>query len=59
MEVLLKCPALIDASSEQEVQEYLDPFLKAIKFDPESDSEIEVNEVSGDFDEEDIDSDLS
>lgn len=52
IEVLLKCPALIDAASEEEVKEYLEPFMDAINFDPESDKEIELNEVTGDFDEE-------
>lgn len=54
MEVLLRCPALIDADSPEQVQEYLEPFMEAINFKPEDDEEIEVNEVEY---EEEIDED--
>lgn len=59
MDVLLKCPALIDAQNEQEVRDYLEPFTQAINFDPESENDVEINEVSGDFDDDEIDEDLS
>jgi hypothetical protein len=59
MDVLLKCPALIDASSEEEVRTYLEPFMEAINFDPEKDQEIEISEVEeldgyGGVDEDDL-----
>lgn len=58
MDVLISCPALIDASSSEEVLEYLSPFESAINFDPEKDDQIEVNQVST-SDDYDIDEDLS
>jgi RecA/RadA recombinase len=58
MEVLLKCPALIDASSEQEVKDYLEPFMQAINFDPESEGDVEINEVPSNFDDEEVDGGL-
>lgn len=57
MDVLLKCPALIDAASEEEVKDYLEPFLNAINFDPENDKDVEMNEVSG-YEDDDIDEEL-
>lgn len=46
VEVLLKCPLLVDAKDESEIREYLDPFMDAINFDPDSDESIEVNQVA-------------
>lgn len=57
MDVLISCPALIDASSSEEVLEYLSPFESAINFDPEKDDQIEVNSVTS-SDDYDIDEDL-
>lgn len=57
MEILLQCPALIDAVSAEQVKEYLDPFSASINFNPEDDSEIEISEVSSD-DDDDIDEEL-
>lgn len=45
IEVLFKCPSLIDAVSEVQVKEYLDPFLESINFRPEDNQEIEMNVV--------------
>lgn len=59
MDVLLTCPALIDAKDEQEVKDYLEPFTQAINFDPDSEGDVEINEVSSDFDDDEIDEDLS
>jgi recombination protein RecA len=50
MDVLLKCPALIDAANEEEVRNYLEPFTEAINFDPEKDQEIEVSDAGEEFD---------
>lgn len=57
MEILLQCPALIDATSAEQVREYLDPYSDSINFRPEDDSEIEISEVSSDDDDE-IDEEL-
>lgn len=57
IEVLLKCPALIDAVSAEEVQDYLDPFMDAINFKPEDDADIEVNDVTG-YEDEEIDEEV-
>lgn len=51
-EVLLRCPALIDAATEQEVRDYLDIFAPAIK----QDSSDELEEVDA-SDEESSDAD--
>jgi recombination protein RecA len=53
MDVLLKCPRLIDAETEDEVKAYLEPFRDAMNYKIEGD--IEQTEV-GDGDNEDIDS---
>lgn len=57
MDVLLKCPALIDAVSVEQVQEYLEPFMDAINFKPEDEADIEVSDVTG-YDDEEIDEEL-
>jgi len=57
MEILLKCPALIDAASSEQVQKYLDPFMESINFKPEDEADVELNEVTG-YDEEEIDEEL-
>lgn len=46
IEVLIKCPALIDASSADEVKAYLEPYKAAIEGRAEDDSEVELNSVS-------------
>jgi recombination protein RecA len=58
MDLLLKCPALIDATSSEQVQQYLDPFMDAINFNPEDDGQIELNDVTGYEDDEEIDEEL-
>lgn len=49
MEILLKCPALIDAVSEQQVKDYLEPFSSAMSFVMTKDTE--ENTVTDDDDE--------
>lgn len=58
MEVLLKCPALIDAASSEEVEKYLEPFKEAINFKPEDNKDIEMNNVLGEEDDDEIDEEL-
>lgn len=55
MEVLLKCPFLVDAKDESEIRDYLSPFMDAINFNPDSDESIEVNQVTDEDDDDDID----
>lgn len=57
IEVLMKCPALIDASSSEQVEAYLEPYKDAIMSRAEDDSDVEMSEVTG-FDEEEIDESL-
>lgn len=57
MDVLLKCPALIDAESSEQVQTYLDPYMAAINFKPEDDENIEVSDVTG-YEDDEIDDEL-
>jgi recombination protein RecA len=58
MDILLKCPALIDATSSEQVVDYLEPYQEAINFRPEDDSNIEVNDVVDEDDDDDIDEEL-
>ena len=58
MEVLLKCPKLIDATSTEEVEKYLEPFKESINFRPEDDGSVELNDVIGDDDDDEIDEEL-
>ncbi len=32
LDVLLKCPALIDADSKEQIEEYLEPFMEAVRY---------------------------
>lgn len=57
IEILLQCPALIDASSAEQVEKYLEPHKAAIEGRAEDDSEVELSEVGDDADEE-IDEEL-
>ena len=57
IEILLKCPALIDAGSSDQVQQYLEPYKEALMNRAEDDSDIEMSEVSN-LDDEDIDESL-
>lgn len=57
MEVLLKCPALIDAISTEQVQEYLEPFKESINFKCDAE-DIEINEVIGSDEDDEIDEEL-
>jgi hypothetical protein len=52
MDLLLRCPALIDATSAEQIEEYLEPFKSAIGYRAEDDAEVEMNNV-GDSDYED------
>jgi hypothetical protein len=52
LDVLLKCPALIDAESTEQVQEYLEPYMESINFRPEDNADIEISDVLGSEDEE-------
>lgn len=58
MDVLLQCPALIDAVSAEQVKEYLEPFQEAINFNPEKEQDVVQTDVLGDDDEEAIDEEL-
>jgi hypothetical protein len=57
IEILLKCPALIDAGSAEQVEQYLEPYKEAIMGRAEDDSDVELSEVSN-FDDEEIDDSL-
>ena len=57
MEILIQCPALIDAISSEQVKTYLEPFLESINFKPEDSADIEMTDVSDDTDDE-IDEEL-
>jgi recombination protein RecA len=54
IEVLLQCPALIDAFTADQIKDYLEPFQASIDFRPEDDSNIELNGVE----DEDVDSEI-
>ena len=58
MDILIQCPALIDAISSEQVQTYLEPFLESINFKPEDNADIEMTSVSDDSEDEDIDEEL-
>lgn len=57
MEILFKCPGLIDADSEEEVREYLAPYQAAIDFQIGGD--IVETDVLGEDEDEMIDDELS
>jgi recombination protein RecA len=57
MEILFKCPGLIDAESEEEVREYLAPYQAAIDFQVGGD--IVETDVLGEDEDEMIDDELS
>ena len=52
LEVLLKCPSLIDADTEQEVTDYLEPYKEAMNFEVGDDI---VESDVGEDDEDDVD----
>lgn len=56
MDVLLTCPALIDAVSVDQVKEYLEPFMESINYTPEAD--VEINDVTGEDEDQEIDEEL-
>lgn len=58
MDVLLACPPLVDAVSVDQIKEYLEPFQASINFRPEDDADIEVNDVLGEDEDEEIDEEL-
>lgn len=58
MDLLLRCPALIDATSAEQIQEYLEPFKSAIGYRAEDDSEVEINSVDDSDYEDDEDEEL-
>lgn len=57
IEILYKCPGLIDAESEEEVREYLEPYMAAIEFQVGGD--IVETDVTGFEDDEMIDDELN
>lgn len=57
MDILLKCPAIIDASTTEQVQAYLEPYRSAIEGRAEDDADVEMNEVN-DLDDDLIDEEL-
>lgn len=57
IEILYKCPALIDAETEEEVREYLEPYMAAIEFQVGGD--IVETDVTGFEDDEMIDDELN
>jgi hypothetical protein len=56
MDVLLACPALIDAVSVDQVRDYLEPFMESINYTPEDD--VEINDVTGEDEDQEIDEEL-
>lgn len=58
MDILLRCPSLIDATSAEQIQEYLEPYKASIEFRPEDETDVEVSGVASEDDEEDIDAEL-
>lgn len=57
VDVLLKCPALIDAKTEQEVSDYLAPFANVLNFNQSKD--VVETEVRSEEEEELLDSELN
>ena len=57
MEILLKCPSLIDANSTEQVEAYLEPYKAAIAGRAEDDADVELSEVDS-FADEAIDEEL-
>jgi hypothetical protein len=57
MDILLKCPALIDASTSEQVNNYLEPYKLAIESRAEDDADVEINQVT-DFSDAEIDEEL-
>jgi|688.fasta_scaffold01232_21 recombination protein RecA len=57
MDILLKCPALIDANSSDQVDAYLEPYKLAIASRAEDDSDVELSETDS-YDDESIDEEL-
>jgi len=58
LDILLKCPALIDAENEEEVIKYLEPFMAAVNFHPEQMEDVEMNTI-GEFDIDDVEEEES
>ena len=58
LDILLKCPALIDAENEEEVIKYLEPFMAAVNFHPEQMEDVEMNTI-GEFDVDDVEEEES
>lgn len=52
LDVLFQCPSLIDAENEQQVRDYLTPFMSAINFKVEGD--VVETDVSNDEDIDDV-----
>jgi recombination protein RecA len=57
IDILLKCPALIDASTSEQVETYLEPYKLAIASRAEDDSDVELSETDS-YDDENIDEEL-
>lgn len=58
VEILLKCPALIDAKNEQEVSDYLAPFANVINYSSDSKNVVET-EIKSEEEEELLDGELN
>jgi RecA/RadA recombinase len=57
-DILLKCPSLIDAESADQVKDYLEPYGAAIDYKIEEQTDIELNTVDSDEDD-DFEMDIS
>jgi recombination protein RecA len=57
LEVLLKCPQLIDADSKEQIEEYLAPFMEAVRYLKE-DGVTETKVSENDDDEENIEEEI-
>lgn len=57
LEVLYSCPALIDAESEEQIRNYLEPFMDAIESRAEDEENVLMNNIEDD-DEEELDDEI-
>jgi recombination protein RecA len=57
LEVLYNCPALIDAESEEQIRNYLEPFMDAIESRAEDEENVLMNNIEDD-DEEELDDEI-
>lgn len=57
LEVLLKCPAIVDADSAEQIEEYLAPFMEAVRFLKE-DGVTEAKVAASDGEDDSVDADV-